>query len=1536
MVYVPNSEGETDDELRQRHEAMQLQIDHVNMRRRLPRLRERCERAGVEFVEAEGPDNAEPFDDMQRRVLQMEALIGEAPTRTRRGCHAQDIFHDVDAPRVDRHTCSMTIGGKSCPHCFARLYPSERPNACCSGGKVHVPDVRAPSPFLHDLWTAAASVPKLFRKHARALNNALALASTKVDIPPPPSGRGGWQPTFCIQGRLYHRVGPVLPDQSGDTTPRFAQLYVYDPQNEDDEAQLRLRNARLDRDTTERERSALKSVITELQRELRTSNPYVRDFITASEIPEAEYETRTLRINPDRRPEGEHERRYNAPTGQGMSEISVLMSDAPSKAREIVVRRRGGGLRSVHETHRSFDPLHFVLLFPKGDDGWRLGMPHRTLEGGGAPVDVEDEDAADDNAADAERAAAQAEKKTRDVTSRQYYAFRLYYRPRRQVLPDGTEVRHDDSLFRACRLFQEYCCMAFAKTEYQRLNYLRTHQDDLRADLYQNLRDAFVDSDNGQPNAERIGKRVVLPATFGGSPRDMQRRYLDAMAMLARFGPRPDLFVTFTCNPGWSEITEHLLPGQVASDRPDVVARVFTIKLKALMDEITKEGIFGKCQAFCYSIEFQKRGLPHCHILLILDPRDKIKEASDVERIVCAELPPDRGSGHADEQGAILRARVTRDMLHSRCVRDDGSPVLDAAGKPARQCLQDKHPDADTPVFECSKHFPKSFSTETAWRQGDKYPTYRRREPASYAGARFTSRAGDDYDNRWVVPYSPYLLLRYDAHINVEAVISPFRIKYLYKYIHKGGDRATVEQTRERRQGTAAAARSDSNEPVDEIADYQDLRMIGSIEACWRIFAFDMANRDPAVYALPVHLENRQHVTFHGGNVQQLAQEPPDTALTAFFKFNAANPECRVPYARFPETHCFSKDTKKWRTRKRGFAIGRVHWAHPTDQERFNLRKLLHHDISAGATRYADLRTVDGHEHATFTLAARALGLCQDDEEWRETMAASVVTAMPAQIRDLFCTLILECEVSDKLALFREFAADMAEDYLRDEGVEESKGDGDGEDRDFVDAHPTAATRLLLNIEERLLRHGKSLSDMELPVPDQAARDEMAQRDRDASRRRIPHLIREQIPRQEDRDTLRADADQRRRGMLSSQAAVYDRVHALVEGGRGGCVFVDAPGGTGKTYSFNALLDSVRANDGIALAVASSGIASILLHLGRTVHSRFKVPVENLHDGSMCNITAQSDLGNLIRQTKLIVWDEAPMADRKVLEALDRTLSDIRGAPRSEDGDLLPFGGIVVVLGGDWRQILPVVKKGGRAQIVAATMKKSHLWRHFEQMSLTENMRVRRHGSDTRLARFAEWLLRLGDGVEPRIPGYVNAIEVPPDLAEPCDLNRAIDFAFPNLQHNYNDDGWIAERAILAPYNSTVTDINNECLNRLPGTSHSLLSADEAPEGADSSAILPPELLNSLEGDSLPPHVLQLKIGAALILTRNVNPAAGLCNGTRLILREVLRNRVLKCTIASGDEFLGHTVLLPRITIYGSAQTWGFVWKRRQFPVRLA
>ncbi|GJZ19453.1 hypothetical protein Tco_0556043 [Tanacetum coccineum] len=142
--------------------------------------------------------------------------------------------------------------------------------------------------------------------------------------------------------------------------------------------------------------------------------------------------------------------------------------------------------------------------------------------------------------------------------------------------------------------------------------------------------------------------------------------------------------------------------------------------------------------------------------------------------------------------------------------------------------------------------------------------------------------------------------------------------------------------------------------------------------------------------------------------------------------------------------------------------------------------------------------------------------------------------------------------------------------------------------------------------------------------------------------------------------------------------------------------FIDGPGGIGKTFLYKALLDIVRSRGLIALATASSGAAANNMTGGRTAHSRFKIPI-NLSTNSMCNIKKQSGLAKLLCQAKLIIWDEASMAKRQAVEAVDRTMQDITGVK-------LPFGIKIMVLGGDFRQVLSVVRRGTRAQIVDSSL----------------------------------------------------------------------------------------------------------------------------------------------------------------------------------------------------------------------------------------
>ncbi len=129
------------------------------------------------------------------------------------------------------------------------------------------------------------------------------------------------------------------------------------------------------------------------------------------------------------------------------------------------------------------------------------------------------------------------------------------------------------------RLFHEYIVDQYAKIEMGRINYFKFHQDSIRADLYSGVRDALSKNDSADPRS--IGKRTILPATFTGGPRHMLKLYFDAMAVVRHYG-KPDLFITFTCNPSWPEIVNELRPGETANDRPYLLARVFQMKKKLL------------------------------------------------------------------------------------------------------------------------------------------------------------------------------------------------------------------------------------------------------------------------------------------------------------------------------------------------------------------------------------------------------------------------------------------------------------------------------------------------------------------------------------------------------------------------------------------------------------------------------------------------------------------------------------------------------------------------------------------------------------------------------------------------------------------------------------------------------------------------------------------------------------------------------------------------------------------------------------------
>lgn len=254
----------------------------------------------------------------------------------------------------------------------------------------------------------------------------------------------------------------------------------------------------------------------------------------------------------------------------------------------------------------------------------------------------------------------------------------------------------------------------------------------------------------------------------------------------------------------------------------------------------------------------------------------------------------------------------------------------------------------------------------------------------------------------------------------------------------------------------------------------------------------------------------------------------------------------------------------------------------------------------------------------------------------------------------------------------------------------------------------------------------------------------------------------------------------------------------------------------------------------------------------------------------------------MLRLCKLLVLDESLNCHKHAVEALDRSLQDLRNDHRS-------MGGLVVILAGDFRQTLPVISRGTPADQIHASMKSSRLWQRVILHTLTTNMRVFLH-NDENAAEFSSLLLRIGDGLLPMDDN--GNITLGPDL---CTLHNSseqlIASVFPNIRMNYKNQDWLCKRAILAPTNDVVTDLNNRILAQIPGYERTY-TAFNSVMNQDEAINYPVEFLNSLELSGVPQHILKLKVGVPVMLLRNLHPPL-LCNGTRICITQ-LRDRIIE------------------------------------------
>ncbi|POM75052.1 LOW QUALITY PROTEIN: Helitron helicase-like protein [Phytophthora palmivora] len=416
-------------------------------------------------------------------------------------------------------------------HYGAWKFPDETEGNCCHKGLANVPPPREAPAELYRLF----GNPR-FKHSIRAYNNVFAFTSMgssrtrSLNVDERVTRSGVYN--FRVQGSVCHRMGALLPPLT--RRPMFfAQVYINDP---DMEARVASRMVMTD------------GLVPGDNPALRHNEFFPRD------------EDLRLRLHVARNANpGTH----NTPTA---SEVAAIIIDrAAAEHRDIILNTRQGGFKRIYETSESYDPLQYPLLFPYGEPGWTYDLPYV-----GDPVD--------------------SNGKPLTISLREYESY---------VLHDRTAS--NSLILRGDRLTQQYSVGQWAKCEQERLRFIeRTnlstdwkHCKVLPMLCGTNLaivaaneevaqrrstattrqsRDTGVDST--EPEAENIGRKVIIPPTFTGGPRYMYQRFLDAMTIVREKGA-PNLFISMTCNPNWPEIKENLRPGEKASDRPNVVARVF-------------------------------------------------------------------------------------------------------------------------------------------------------------------------------------------------------------------------------------------------------------------------------------------------------------------------------------------------------------------------------------------------------------------------------------------------------------------------------------------------------------------------------------------------------------------------------------------------------------------------------------------------------------------------------------------------------------------------------------------------------------------------------------------------------------------------------------------------------------------------------------------------------------------------------------------------------------------------------------------------
>lgn len=410
---------------------------------------------------------------------------------------------------------------------------------CCNNGKIKVKWPHEPPALLKQLLDyQGGPKAKRFRATIRVTNCRFAFTSLGMKIDRNVNvGIGPY--TYKASSQNCHRMGSLVPPRG--TPPQYAQLYIYDTDNEL-ENRPNVINSTVRPDDLDRE------IVSDLIAMFDEHNVLVKQFRTARDAYENSTQIPlTLRLVPGG---GPGDIQYSDPQVAKTVGLLVGTEDEIAEGLDVIIQFHDAQLHRINSSHSLYMPLQYPIFFPYGEEGYNSNMYE--VDALGRTTEVR-------------------------ITMCKYYRYLL-------------QSRHEEwsSLIGGGRLKQQFEVDCWVSTECERLSFCRNQQDTFRTELYSGLVDAL---NKGDMKADALGRKIILPSSFTGGP-----RYMDAMSICRNHG-NPDYFVTFTCNANWNEIQQalQLYPDQRSEDRSDLSVRVFNLKLDVITRRLKRK--FGKCVA---------------------------------------------------------------------------------------------------------------------------------------------------------------------------------------------------------------------------------------------------------------------------------------------------------------------------------------------------------------------------------------------------------------------------------------------------------------------------------------------------------------------------------------------------------------------------------------------------------------------------------------------------------------------------------------------------------------------------------------------------------------------------------------------------------------------------------------------------------------------------------------------------------------------------------------------------------------------------